>query len=452
MSGTGLNKYDEYSDSHVEWLDEVPSHWVVTRNKDIFEERGSLSKTGEETLLTVSHITGVTKRSEKNVNMFMAESHEGYKICKRGDLIINTMWAWMGALGASNEDGICSPAYGVYKTKKNIPYDRRYFDYLYRTPQAVTEMTRNSKGIVSSRLRLYPKDFFQIQTALPTEEEQTEIANYIVNNISYIDSEIALLNNKCDLYKNLRQTLIDTTAIRGLDKDAPMKYSGVEAIGDIPIHWNMLRLKEVANIQNSNVDKKSHAHEIAVKLCNYVDVYKNEFIDKSIEFMRATADESEIKRFEIRKKDVFITKDSETCDDIAVPALALESLEGVLCGYHLAQLRCDRNKVLGEYIFRLFQSKSYGHRFVVAAKGITRVGLGQSAIADAMTPVPPKEEQREIVAYLKRKTELIDKLISIINKKVYKLKELRIAMINDAVTGRIKVVGEEMDNGQKQYE
>lgn len=95
------------------------------------------------------------------------------------------------------------------------------------------------------------------------------------------------------------------------------KDSGVEWIGDIPEHWKLKRLKELSSIQNSNVDKKSHEHEQFVKLCNYVDVYKNEFINSSIEFMQATADKSEIKRFTVKKNDVLITKDSETCDDIA---------------------------------------------------------------------------------------------------------------------------------------
>jgi type I restriction enzyme, S subunit len=152
-----INRYAAYKDSGVEWLGETPAHWEIVRNKNIFEERGSLSISGDETLLTVSHITGVTKRSEKNVNMFMAETMEGYKHCKEGDLIINTMWAWMGALGTANEAGICSPAYGVYKPKKYMHYNRRYFDYLYRTPNAITEMTRNSKGILS----YIPRTFFK---------------------------------------------------------------------------------------------------------------------------------------------------------------------------------------------------------------------------------------------------------------------------------------------------
>jgi len=127
-----VERYPSYKNSEIDWLGVIPAEWTIVRNKEIFKERSSLSTTGTETLLTVSHITGVTPRSEKNVNMFMAETMEGYKICHPGDLIINTMWAWMGALGTSNELGICSPSYNVYMPIKGVPYNHRYFDYLFR--------------------------------------------------------------------------------------------------------------------------------------------------------------------------------------------------------------------------------------------------------------------------------------------------------------------------------
>lgn len=442
MSTMPLERYADYRESGAEWLGEVPAHWELTRNKKVFQERGSLSQSGEETLLTVSHITGVTRRSEKNVNMFMAETMEGYKHCKIGDLIINTMWAWMGALGTTRENGICSPAYGVYAPRNFVPYSHRYFDYLYRTPNAISEMTRNSKGIVSSRLRLYPKEFFQIPIALPSYDEQFGIAAYLDTKTALIDREIDLLSQKTMQYSKLKQSMINETVMRGLDKSVRMKDSGVEWIGPVPAHWGLKRLKELTDIQNSNVDKKSHEHEVAVRLCNYVDVYKNDFINDTIEFMWATADDSEAKKFQIRKDDVLLTKDSETCEDIAIPALVTETLEGVVCGYHLAQFRTNKNHLLGSYLFRLFQSKSYGFRFIIAAKGITRVGLGQSAIADALTPVPPLPEQQSIIAYLDEKTTQIDRVVSAISIKIGKLKELRTALINDVVTGKIKVVSE----------
>jgi type I restriction enzyme S subunit len=106
--------------------------------------------------------------------MFLAESHVGYKRCRPGDLVINTMWAWMGALGVSAYAGIVSPAYGVYR----LNLDRMlpaYYDLLYRTPAYVAEMTRHSKGIWSSRLRLYPETFLSLRTLIPPVDEQAAI-------------------------------------------------------------------------------------------------------------------------------------------------------------------------------------------------------------------------------------------------------------------------------------
>ena len=205
----GLDKTVPMKDSGVEWIGQIPANWKIVRNKEIFKERVSLSMTGNETLLTVSHITGVTPRSEKNVNMFMAETTEGYKICHKGDLVINTMWAWMGALGTSNYSGICSPAYGVYMPNRNIPYDYRYFDYLYRIPNSVAEMSRNSKGIVSSRLRLYPREFFRIRTVLPDAKTQKAIAEYVDVQTAHIERIIETIKVETEKLKELRKTLIN---------------------------------------------------------------------------------------------------------------------------------------------------------------------------------------------------------------------------------------------------
>ena len=174
----GLDPDVKMKDSGVEWLGEVPEHWCINRAKLLFQEINDRSTNGDETLLTVSHITGVTRRSEKNVNMFMAESLEGYKICEAGDLVINTMWAWMGAMGIASERGIVSPSYNVYRfrTEENKP---SFYDNLFRTDQFVSEIICHSKGVWSSRLRLYPESFFEIQIPFPPQEEQRGIISLI---------------------------------------------------------------------------------------------------------------------------------------------------------------------------------------------------------------------------------------------------------------------------------
>ena len=126
----GLDQNVPFRDSGIPWLGEIPAHWETERARWLFRERDQRSDTGEGELLTVSHLTGVTPRSEKDVNMFEAETTEGYKICLSGDLVINTLWAWMGAMGVSSVDGIVSPAYNVYEPVAR--FHPNYVDALVR--------------------------------------------------------------------------------------------------------------------------------------------------------------------------------------------------------------------------------------------------------------------------------------------------------------------------------
>lgn len=435
-----IRRYNSYKNAELVWLGSIPEGWQICRNKEIFYEVSNCKSTGEETLLTVSHITGVTPRSEKNVNMFFAESMEGYKKASKGDLIINTMWAWMGALGVSKEEGICSPSYNVYRNIRGVAYSPTYFDYLFRTPMFIMEMTRFSKGIVESRLRLYPKDFFRIQTCLPSLQEQTAIAEYLDTKTQAIDKKVSLLEKKIGYYQELRKSLINETVTKGLDKNVKLKASSIDWIGQIPEHWEVKRLKDIASITFSNVDKREKEDQESVLLCNYTDVYKNEFISSKIDFMVNTASISEIKRFELRKGDLICTKDSESFDDIANPAVCVEDLKGVVCGYHLALIRPNGRYIHSNYLLRLFQSEDFNYGFKIAAKGITRVGLGINVFFDAKSIIPTLSEQIQIADYLTDKTSKIDKIITNIQTQITTLKELRKTLINDVVTGKIKVI------------
>jgi type I restriction enzyme S subunit len=212
------------------------------------------------------------------------------------------------------------------------------------------------------------------------------------------------------------------------------KPSGIEWIGEIPEHWDLGKLKYVASVQPSNVDKKTIEGELPVLLCNYMDVYKNEFIDNSINFMEATATKDEIEKFKIKQGDVLVTKDSETADDIASPAIVKSDFENVICAYHLTQIRPNGDELIGEYLFRLFQEHRYKGQFEVSANGVTRFGLSVSAFSDAFVPLPSPDEQNAIAAYLDEKTARIDKLIANKQRLIELLKEERTAIINQAVT------------------
>ena len=444
MKLQSINRYDTYKDSGVEWLGEVPAHWLEKRVKDIAVlERGKFTHRprndpkmydGEHPFIQTGDVARANKYIKNYKQTLSDKGTEVSKQFKKGTLLM-AIAANIGDVAILGFDSYLPDSVIGYKPKKN---DTDYLFYLF----TATKVELNRVKITSTQDNLNLERLNSLIKFVPELSEQKAIANYLDTKTAQIDRQIDLLSKKSTQYNKLKQSLINKTVTRGLDKSVAMKNSGVEWIGEIPDHWDMFRLKELSDIQNSNVDKKTHKNETPVLLCNYVDVYKNEFISGTLNFMLASADESEIKRFTIKKHDVLITKDSETCDDIAIPALATESLNGVLCGYHLAQFRTKGKLLIGAYLFRLFQSKSYGFRYVISAKGITRVGLGQSAIADSLTPVPPLQEQQAIADYLDTKTTHIDRIVITINTQVAKLKELRLTLINDVVTGKIKITNE----------
>ncbi len=211
------------------------------------------------------------------------------------------------------------------------------------------------------------------------------------------------------------------------------KPSGVEWLGDVPVHWEVRRLKSFAAVQLSNVDKKSTEGQAGVRLCNYTDVYYNEHIGTDIEFMSATATKEQVRRFSLRMGDVLITKDSEDWTDIAVPAVVPQDLPGVLCGYHLAHIRpgssCD-----GAFLSRALAGIGPRDQYQLSANGITRYGLTGDSIRASVLPLPPLAEQRGIAAFLDRETGKIDDLVAKKERLIGLLQEKRAALISRAVT------------------
>ncbi len=321
----------------------------------------------------------------------------------------------MGALGTANESGICSPAYGVYKPNKYKGYSHRYFDYLFRTPNAITEMTRNSKGIVSSRLRLYPKDFFQIRTALPVEREQATIATYLDTKTAQIDRKIDLLTQKAIQYDKLKQSLINETITRGLDKTVVMRDSGVEWIGEVPAHWNILRLKNLASVTTGDKDTVDN-----------IEGGKYPFFVRSQTIERIN---------------------SYSYDGEAI----LTAGDGVGVGkvFHYVNEKFDYHqrvykisnfrKVMGKFVFYYMRENFHKDALRLNAKS-TVDSLRMPMFHNFAIVFGSIEEQNNIIYYLDEKTIQIDKIVETIGIQIEKLKELRKTLINDVVTGKIKVV------------
>lgn len=215
----GLNPNAPMRDSGMDWIGQIPEHWEIKRAKYLFNEIDERSGNGDEELLSVSHMTGVTPRSEKNVNMFMAEDYSGSKLCRENDLVMNIMWAWMGALGVSDRVGIVSPSYGVYRQKVKNTFNPKYLEYLLKTTGYIEHYNKVSTGLHSSRLRFYGHMFFDTKMGFAPFEEQEEIIEHLSKKTADIDKAIDVQEAQIEKLKEYKTTLINS-AVTGKIKVA----------------------------------------------------------------------------------------------------------------------------------------------------------------------------------------------------------------------------------------
>ena len=439
-----LKPYPVMKDSSAPWLGEMPEHWEFKRGKSLLQCIDIRSRAGDEDLLTVSSEYGVVPRSSATVTMFRAESYVGYKLCWPGDLVINSLWAWSRGLGVSRFHGIVSSAYGVYRLRHPNNGNPDYMHRLVRSTPFNYELRIRSKGIWISRLQLTDEAFLQARILFPPLSEQTAIVRFLDYAERRIRRYIRAKQRLVALLHEQKQAIIQQAVTGQIDVSTGRPYhaykdSGVEWLGKVPQHWEIHRLGNLAEMRISNVDKHTQQDERLVRLCNYVDVYKNDYIRPSMKLMRASATKDEIVRFHLVPGDVLITKDSEAWNDIAVPALVVESADNLVSGYHLALLRPFANLLTGGYLLRAIQSSGVKSQFHVQANGVTRYGLSQGAIKSVRLPVPPVVEQTAIVRFLDHTTANIDAAVGSSHREIDLLDECRTRLIADVVTGKLDV-------------
>lgn len=214
----------------------------------------------------------------------------------------------------------------------------------------------------------------------------------------------------------------------------PPKRRLAPLLRDMPRGWRQARLKHLAAVMPSNVDKKTSDDEASVRLCNYVDVYYHEVVSPDLDFMSATATPGQVRKFSLRRDDVLLTKDSETADDIAVAAYVRDDMPDVVCGYHLALLRPHLKKCDGRFLAWAMRSATMRAQTEVAANGVTRFGLAQSALGSLRLAVVDVDGQRVIADFLDRETEKIDGLVAKKQRLIELLQEKRSALISHVVT------------------
>ena len=435
--------YPEMRSSGIEWLGDIPRHWELVHGRACFRQKRTSNKgLREKTVLSLSYGKIVVKPPEK-LHGLVPASFETYQIVDPMDIIIRPTDLQNDQhslrIGFSSDRGIITSAYLCFNTS-----DRYITEYGYLLLHAY-DLLKVFYGRGSGlRQNLDWSDFRQLPCPIPPVAEQSAIARFLDHMNHRIASYIQIKERLIALLEEYRQGLIHQATSGQIDVEtgkayAEYKDSGVAWMGSVPKHWKVSRLRAVSESRLSNVDKLSKGEEIDVRLCNYLDVYRNDRINGDTELMAATATEGEIARFKLRPQDVLITKDSETWNDIGVPSLVEDVKSNVVCGYHLALIRPRLDGLGGTYLFWTLQSPSVSFQMHIRANGVTRFGLTHNAIKSVRIPIPPITEQSAIARFLDRTMCKLSKAISDAKLECETFSEYRIRLIADVVTGKLDV-------------
>jgi type I restriction enzyme S subunit len=429
-----MRRYEQYAPSGFDWLGDLPSHWSILRAKYVFKEIDDRSVAGDEELLSVSHLTGVTPRSEKNVTMFMAEDYTGAKLCKDGDLVINTMWAWMGALGVSSTTGIVSPAYGVYRQFQQ-PLRPRYMDWLFRTPMYVAEYTRRSTGVNSSRLRLYPDRFLDMPVVIPPLEEQDHIVTFLDEKISEIDAAIAKKERLTELLLEQQFNAINHVVTQGLDIDSPRQLSNEQWLESFPAHWQLMRIKHVLSAIVDTEHKTPPMYEegpvLVVRTSNVKGgelTYANAKFTDEKTFSRWT------RRATPEAGDILFTREAPAGEACVLPA----GVKAII-GQRMVLFKVNAERLDPHFAVHSIYSGAAKVFVELLSVGSTVAHFNMSDIGNIPLLLPPLDEQRAISQKIREIQNQFKPVIASTASSLEQLRELKHVLIESVVSGQVAV-------------
>ena len=393
--------------------------------KKVFSLANEKTVDEEGTLLSLSQYTGITRKGgAAKTGMFEAESTVGYNIVHKGQFVMNIMLAWNGSYAVSDYDGIISPAYCVYNFNENVECNKKYMNYLLRLQSYAGAFKTMSKGIIDSRLRLYPVYFLGFYTILPPLPEQQKIVSYLESKTFNICMLMSQRERELQLLNELKEAEIANVVTRGLNPDVKMKDSGIPWIGMIPEHWSLRRIKYIFTELK---EKSESGLETPLSLSKEDGIIP--FSEKKTKTMESA---SYVGGKIVHKGEIVFNR-------FKARLFAISGYDGIVSSDY-AVYKCSET-ASSEYMVKLFGTDMYREAFNRKASGI---GDGFSRLYTddlfAMYAIfPPLSEQKTIVDHINQKCAKINSLIAELEAEIDYLKEYKQRLIADCVTGQVNV-------------
>jgi len=344
---------------------------------------------------------------------------------------LRELLAWMGAIGMSEYDGVTSPAYDILRQTK--PLDPKFYHYLFRCGICFTEFRKYSRGIMDMRLRLYFDQLGQLPMPYPPLDEQKAISSFLDVETSKIDGLVSEQRRLIELLKEKRQAVISHAVTKGLNPNAPMKPSGIQWLGDVPQHWSCTALTRIAErVVVGIAEAATHAYaDDGIAILRSTNIRAGRIRGEILYVNPEFADERDSKR--IFAGDLVTVRTGNAGVTAQIP----EELDGCQCFTMLiTTLNDGHNSSFFTYWMNSVVAQCY---FTLEGWGTAQVNISVPILKALPVPIPPNDEQAEIVEYLDKRIGEFDSLVAEAERAIELLQERRTALISAAVTGKIDV-------------
>jgi type I restriction enzyme S subunit len=434
-----LPRYPEYKESEMDWLGELPSHWGVRKFRHSFQE-SSEKIDGDVVgpMLSVSGYRGIEVKEYDDENRRRTDQElQGYRIVRPGQLVVNTMWLNYAGLGVSDYEGHVSPAYRAYWILADL--ESRFVHYMMRSGEFVKGYTKYLTGIRPNSLQMSRDDLMEFRLAEPPKEEQASISDFLDRETAKIDALIGEQETLLVLLAEKRHAVISHAVTSGLSPGVPLKDSGVHFLGRVPEHWQVTRLKFVANVQTGIAKGKDVAGKdvITVPYLRVANVQDGFLALEDIATMEIEFDL--LSRYRLFPGDVLMNEGGDF-DKLGRGAIWRGEITDCIHQNYVFAVR--PHGVCAEWLNQITNARYAQFYFMGRAKQSTNLAsISSTNIMELPVLLPSAEEQAAILAFIDEETGKIDALKASAEQAIELLRERRSALISAAVTGKIDVRG-----------
>ena len=424
-------------DSGIEWIGEIPEGWEVLAHKYIMHKEKSICEhySGEDVISLT--LNGVVKRDLENPSGKMPTTFDGYQFVNPNDLLLCLfdIDVTPRCVGLVKDYGVTSPAYSRFKIHSG--FCNAYYNYLLRFIDDEKVFVHLSKNLRSS---LTESDFGAIKTIVPPKAEQQRIADYLDNRTFEIDTLLSKARSSIEEYKKLKQAVITQAVTKGVHGEREMKDSGVEWIGEIPKEWRKTQLRHCATIKSGITLGKNYSKDTVLIERPYLRVanVQGGYVDlNDLATIEVTPDED--LKYRLHSGDVLMTEGGDR-DKLGRGCVWHGEIEPCLHQNHVFAVQTNETILLPEFLEYLTASDVGRSYFDVTAIKTTNLACTSSSKVLAFTiPLPPIEEQIEIVGFIKKRTLELNKLIMKKERLVQELESYKKSLIYEVVTGKREV-------------